>query len=128
MPNNNLISRWTFADGPMPVNDLKAEARDAGFGWRTVEAAKADLAIVAERANEPGAGRGAGHWHWCLPAGRAFKTAGTKSAEFAVLNERRKTAENLASEGVRTFKAARPQAFTDFADLNSGEPWQEGEV
>ena len=59
-------------EGPVPVKEIKAEATAAGITWRTVERAKADMEIVAERHN--GERRGEGYWAW------HFKSATTNTA------------------------------------------------
>ncbi|MDR3387718.1 MAG: AAA family ATPase [Rudaea sp.] len=51
-----------LADGPIPVNAIKAEASAAGVGWRTVERAKTELGVIAER--ESAGNKGKGRWQW----------------------------------------------------------------
>ena len=46
-----------LADGPELVETLKFEARSRDLGWRTVEAAKADLGVIAEPRPVPGRAR-----------------------------------------------------------------------
>lgn len=52
--------RDELADGPRPVRELQAAARNAGIAWRTVERAKASLGVEARR---DGFG---GPWRWSL--------------------------------------------------------------
>jgi putative DNA primase/helicase len=59
--------REMLANGPLPVTKLKAEAKAAGFSWRTVEHAHDDLRVKATRIGEPGK-HGGGEWQWALPA------------------------------------------------------------
>ncbi|WP_323847024.1 AAA family ATPase [Microbulbifer magnicolonia] len=51
--------------GPVPVNQIKAEANGAGTSWRTVERAKAELGVIAERISDGKGGRG--FWQWRIP-------------------------------------------------------------
>lgn len=59
------------ADG-VPVRDLRAEARDAGLAWRTLERQKSELGVKAVRT---GFGK-AGGWVWTLPA---YTASGSKA-------------------------------------------------
>lgn len=59
-------------DGPVPVKEIKTEASAAGITWRTIERAKSDMEIIAERHN--GQRRGEGYWAW------RFKSASTNTA------------------------------------------------
>lgn len=57
------VTEWlreTLSYGPHPVKGLQAQARNAGFHWRTVERAKARLGLKARRS---GFGPG-GTWEW----------------------------------------------------------------
>ncbi len=56
--------RELLADGPMAVTDVRRQAEDAGFNWRTVQRAKTDLHIRSHRDQVPGA------WQWRLPDGQ----------------------------------------------------------
>ena len=74
-----------LADEEMTAKDVQAAARDAGIGWRSVEAAKAKLHV---RSRLIGSGR-SGRWHWRLPetaetaasSTRAVSTASTASTK-----------------------------------------------
>jgi putative DNA primase/helicase len=60
------VAAWlrdVLADGPVPVIDLQAEADERGFGWRTVERAKAEVGVEAYR---EGGVAGEGRWVWAL--------------------------------------------------------------
>jgi len=58
----NLL-RELLADGPRRRSEIEEAAEEAGVGWRTVEAAKADLGVYDERRPESGKrGRGASWW------------------------------------------------------------------
>lgn len=50
--------------GPRPVTELKEAAKDAGLSWRTIERAKRDLEITAEKDGFDGP------WTWRLPRAR----------------------------------------------------------
>src|SRR5690625_4766155 len=39
-------------EGPLPVKDIRSLAKDAGHSWRTIERAKSELGVIAER-SEP---------------------------------------------------------------------------
>jgi AAA domain len=57
------LLRELLADGPRPRSDIEEAAEEAGVGWRTVEATKAELGVYDERRPEPGKrGRGASWW------------------------------------------------------------------
>lgn len=57
----------------VPVKAIKAEANAAGLSWRTVERAKSELGVVAERISS---GRdGGGYWVWTRPKTAICKTA-----------------------------------------------------
>ncbi len=51
-----------LANGPVPVKAIKAEASAAGVAWRTVERAKTELKVIAERESTGNAGNG--RWQW----------------------------------------------------------------
>ncbi len=53
--------RGLLRSGPEFVGKIKAEAREAEIGWRTVERAKADL--KAQAVKDPKSGK----WQWTLP-------------------------------------------------------------
>lgn len=55
-----------LSDGPMPTKAVQAEARGAGYAWRTIERAKKALGIESRR---DGFGRD-GEWKWYLPIDR----------------------------------------------------------
>jgi putative DNA primase/helicase len=50
-----------LSGGPVPTNQLKADATGAGYSWRTIERAKRDLGVEAAKS-----GMGGG-WQWSLP-------------------------------------------------------------
>lgn len=54
-------------EGPMPSKELKAKAAEDGVAWRTIERAKEQLEVIAERQGVKGKGRGVGDWIWRLP-------------------------------------------------------------
>lgn len=94
----------TLAAGPVAVTEIKAEARAAGFGWRSVEAAKAELNAVSERVSHGNAGGGL--WQWRLPGKSATATPQSPFQNLAVLPE----ASNGA--GLSVGNTARPQDRT----------------
>ena len=67
------LLRSELEDGPRPVKELQAAARDAGISWSTVRCAQASLGIVPERS---GFGRG-GAWTWSLPDGLTIGAQGS---------------------------------------------------
>jgi hypothetical protein len=60
------LLRELLADRPRLRSEIEEAAEDAGVGWRTIEAAKADLGVCDERRPEPGK-RGRGVTWWRLP-------------------------------------------------------------
>lgn len=51
-----------LSGAPVAVKTIKAEATAAGFSWRTIERAKSDVGVIAERIS---AGNdGSGYWIW----------------------------------------------------------------
>lgn len=50
-----------LADGPLPTKQIKREADENGYCWRTVNSAKKDLCIVAAKSGMKG------EWRWSLP-------------------------------------------------------------
>lgn len=52
-----LMLEELLADGPVLVETLKFEARSRDLGWRTVEAVKADLGVIAEQERDPETGK-----------------------------------------------------------------------
>jgi hypothetical protein len=67
-PRNSAVDflAEALSEGPVPVSELREQARAAGLSWRTVERAKAELNARAQR---QGFGRG-GVWVWELPIDR----------------------------------------------------------
>lgn len=75
-----------LTDGPVPVKGVQAEAKGAGIGWRTVEGAKTELGVIAERVSAGNAG--GGFWTWRLPGNTAAATPqGPTPCGLAVLPE-----------------------------------------
>lgn len=61
----NKAAEWlqnVLKTGPMEAGKIKEEAKEAGYGWRTVQRAKDDLGITPDRHQFGGA------WIWRLPA------------------------------------------------------------
>jgi hypothetical protein len=54
-----------LADGPMPADELRRHAEDAGMSWRTLEKAKDEAGVVSERHIDPETKRVQG-WRWRL--------------------------------------------------------------
>lgn len=67
----------------VPVREIKKEANAAGVSWRTVERAKSELGVIAERVSS--GNTGGGYWTWRLPKTAIGKTANltTKSGGLA---------------------------------------------
>ena len=53
--------REVLADGSVPTDAIKDEARKAGLAWRTVRRAKDRLGVAARKSGT------AGEWVWTLP-------------------------------------------------------------
>jgi putative DNA primase/helicase len=57
--------RDALAAGPVAVNDLKADAKQAALSWASIRRAKDRLGVVAQRESH---GRdGGGRWIWTMP-------------------------------------------------------------
>lgn len=69
-----IFLRQVLKDGPVPVADVQAQARATGISERTLDRAKAELGIAAQRQGPSKGGR----WVWELPE-EAFK--GCQNAE-----------------------------------------------
>jgi hypothetical protein len=54
-----------LANGPLRVKYIKQEANGAGVQWRTLERAKTELGVLAERVTV--GNTGVGHWEWRIP-------------------------------------------------------------
>lgn len=59
IPKRNAVQflRGLLADGALPVLQIRAAAGQAGFGWRTIQRAKAALGAIAIK-------DGQGAWSW----------------------------------------------------------------
>lgn len=90
-----------LALGPVQVKTLKQEVAGSGVSWRTVEAAKGELGVIAERHSAGNAG--AGYWTWRLPSKAAPATPQTLTQDLAVLPQ---PSSGAGFEGPNT---ARPQ-------------------
>ena len=64
--------------GSIPVRTIKSEASAAGVSWRTIERAKAELGVIAERVSAGNSG--GGHWEWRLPDSAFRKSANGNTA------------------------------------------------
>lgn len=64
---------------------LKSEATAAGYTWRTMERAKADLGIVAERQSIGNDGKG--RWFWKLPDKAATSKTANPTTDYGGLAE-----------------------------------------
>ena len=56
--------RSELENGPRPVKEVRAAAKDAGISDRTLDRAKSQLRVKSERVGEHG--RGGGHWEWSI--------------------------------------------------------------
>ncbi len=79
----------------VPVKAIKAEASAAGVSWRTIERAKAELGVIAERMSS--GNTGGGHWEWRLPDHVISKAATGKAA--SPTTKCGGLAENKAAQG-----------------------------
>ncbi|RQP98067.1 AAA family ATPase [Burkholderia stagnalis] len=57
-----------LADGPVATKVVRTEADGAGHAWRTIERAKRQIGVQAEK-------RGKGAWFWVLPAAESPESA-----------------------------------------------------
>ncbi|MFC4822235.1 AAA family ATPase [Dokdonella ginsengisoli] len=97
--------RTELSRGEVPVKKLKAEANGAGASWRTIETAKRDLGVIAERISSGNSG--GGYWVWRLPTSN---TANTKAA--SLTTESCGLAElPMVARVPEASKAATPQEF-----------------
>jgi putative DNA primase/helicase len=77
--------RDMLSDGPMKVKELRTEVNGSGASWRTIEAAKTELGVIAERHSAGNAG--GGFWTWRLPGKSATATPQPSPQNLAVLPE-----------------------------------------
>jgi energy-coupling factor transporter ATP-binding protein EcfA2 len=85
-----------LANGPVPVKAIRDEASSAGASWRTIETAKSELGVIAERVSS--GNTGGGHWEWRLPASCNTASPTTKSCGLA---------ENKAAQGFEDSQGAQ---------------------
>ncbi|MNO84624.1 hypothetical protein D3C76_759700 [compost metagenome] len=57
--------RDLLADEPVPTKQVKAEATDAGYAWKTIRNAKDAIGAKSFRKGEKGC-KGGGNWYWTL--------------------------------------------------------------
>lgn len=77
-PEREDAVRWlrdVLADGPVPVEQLRATAKDAGLSWRTIERAKSQIAVV-HSVREAGDDGRVLRWVWILDAPRPGVSGG----------------------------------------------------
>jgi len=79
--------RQLLAEGPRPVQDIKAEATSAGITWRTLRRAQTDLGITPRKVGKPGDSEQ--WWEWGIP-----RSEGVQSAE-GVLSGRLRTPSDI---------------------------------
>lgn len=98
--------RDMLAGGPISVQDIKRESTAAGISWRTIERAKADLGIKAEKNGYTGS------WQW-----RVY----TKTAK-AANQDRQAIPENVADmrQGRQDRQDRQPQSETQGIYLCTG--------
>lgn len=84
-------------DGPLDVDDLKAEAGAAGIAWRALERHKRKAAVLSRK---KGMGEG---WEWYWPAGAAGHIP--------------KAAEDAPSDNVESFDGLRESMAPDGGEL-----------
>lgn len=70
-----------LADGPVPSNDIKADANGAGYSWVTIRRAKKELQIAA---NKSAMGGG---WEWALPQRCSSNLEGAQQNELSPFRE-----------------------------------------
>ncbi|SPZ15805.1 Uncharacterised protein [Pseudomonas aeruginosa] len=57
--------RELLADDPIPTKQVKAEASDAGYAWKTIRNARDAIGAKSFRKGEKGR-KGGGNWYWSL--------------------------------------------------------------
>jgi putative DNA primase/helicase len=87
----------------VPVKAIKSEANAAGVSWRTVERAKSELGVIAERVSAGNVG--GGHWEWRLPDSPTGNTANGKTA--SLTTKCGGLAENKAAQGFEGSQGAQ---------------------
>jgi hypothetical protein len=93
--------RDMLAGGPVKVLDLRREVTASGASWRTIETAKVELGVIAER--HSAGNTGGGFWTWRLPGKSATASPQGQSPILAVLPE------SSNGAGFEGSKSARPQ-------------------
>jgi putative DNA primase/helicase len=94
-----------LAGAEVPVAELKKQATAAGFSWRTVERAKAELGVVAEPIGKADGSRGVAYWAWRLKS--ATEKAANPTARSGGLNQ---TQAGQGLQAVQGIKAANSQS------------------
>lgn len=88
-----------LADGPLPVNTIKADVADAGYSWATIRRAQKALRIKPEK---PGMKAG---WVWRMPGHESalaiMATAEEKNAVAAPSEDRQKEAADESGKQVK---------------------------
>lgn len=98
-----------LAEGALPVQDVKAQAIEAGLSWRTVRRAQEDLRIVPRKRGKPGDREQ--WWDWALP-----DPEGVHEPEGVLRVTRRTTSDQWPSSGPSSDTDREPQL-----PLNEGE-------
>ena len=74
-----------LAGAEVPVADIKKQAKEAGFSWRTIQRAKSSIAVKAQRISTGNSGAGA--WYWLLDGKAASGKAASPTTDFGGLAE-----------------------------------------
>lgn len=103
-----------LSNGPVPVSTLKVNAKAAGIAWRTIQNAKAEIGVVAERMSS--GNRGSGYWAWSLGDKVRSATAQLLPQNLALL----RSCEDLkAPNQSSAVDFERPQEIGKSANLSS---------
>jgi putative DNA primase/helicase len=109
--------RDSLAGGVVPVNDLKAEAKEAGLSWATVRRAKDRLGVVAERESY---GRdGGGRWIWTLPIS-ARRSSSLQDAHPFEVSTLQKSEHLAAGDQARAPVGIAPADVLDVSNYSNG--------
>lgn len=99
--------RVELAEDPQPVKELKERATGLGLSWRTVERAKRNLGVLAEKSGFNGP------WIWRLPEDRQGGWRTSKNARVADLEE------SQAPQGFSPNGRPEDRQSTGMADLDA---------
>jgi putative DNA primase/helicase len=114
--------REAIGGGAVAVNDLKADAKEAGLSWATIRRAKDRLGVVAKRESH---GRdGGGRWTWAMPPS-ARCSSSLQDAHPLEVSTLQKKEHLAAADEVPAPPTAAPEAYPELpACLRRAPPQQ----